>query len=577
MAFRPDGYPYVAGRRSNSVLRYQASSGAFAGPVVPPGSGGASSPLDLLFGANGDLLVTSRGTHQVLRYGATPRFAFTVSLAWASAGTTTVNYATAGGMALAGRGYTAVSGALTFAPGQTSQTVVAQALDDGLADPTLALTINRSNPAGGGITPSQGIGTTLDDAKFYVVGGGTSDSTYQYASGGAALGNNALGGGDTAPPGVATTAAGTTEWVAGANKTVYVSNAGGALLGPRSAGGLSSSAALTGVATSGTDLWPVDSSSAAAYTYAGAARRPPGNQPPGHRDRRHVLRGGGRHGAEGLRQPTPGRRADRGRSHSDVWIVDSGTDKVYQYIDRQALVGGPDGRLRVADGGGPLRGQRHLLRPRDRGAVPRQYLHQDRRQRRHRLRLRHPRLAHDGDHHLHQRHGPVPGGHGDLHVRHLGGCEHRGHLGRDYGDDFLQPVPPSGRAGGCPGRPGRGFAGRALQGHRRRDRPRGIPVFPGGTAPHNATGTATYLGRYTGEGTFTLLTLDPATLTGTFTGSFVFVAANGDRLAFNYGATTPRHVHGDADERRQGGGAVRGGLHAGPGGEHRPLRGPHRR
>ena len=33
---------------------------------------------------------------------------------------------------------------------------------------------------------------------------------------------------------------------------------------------------------------------------------------------------------------------------------------------------------------------------------------------------------------------------------------------------------------------------------------------------------------------FTLLSLDFATLTGTFRGSFVFVAANGDRLKCNY-------------------------------------------
>jgi hypothetical protein len=65
--------------------------------------------------------------------------------------------------------------------------------------------------------------------------------------------------------------------------------------------------------------------------------------------------------------------------------------------------------------------------------------------------------------------------------------------------------------------------------------PLGIPVFPGGTAPHDATGTATRLGSYSGEGEFELLTFDPATGTGTFRGSFVFVAANGDRLAFTYG------------------------------------------
>jgi hypothetical protein len=68
--------------------------------------------------------------------------------------------------------------------------------------------------------------------------------------------------------------------------------------------------------------------------------------------------------------------------------------------------------------------------------------------------------------------------------------------------------------------------------------PSGLPVFPGGTAAHDATGTATQLGRYTGEGLFTLLGFTSAT-TGTFRGAFVFVAANGDRLAFNYGASTP--------------------------------------
>jgi hypothetical protein len=67
--------------------------------------------------------------------------------------------------------------------------------------------------------------------------------------------------------------------------------------------------------------------------------------------------------------------------------------------------------------------------------------------------------------------------------------------------------------------------------------PDGIPVFPGGLASHNATGTATHLGKYTGnEGMFTLLTFDFSTLTGTFEGSFVFVAANGDRLKCNYHA-----------------------------------------
>jgi hypothetical protein len=68
--------------------------------------------------------------------------------------------------------------------------------------------------------------------------------------------------------------------------------------------------------------------------------------------------------------------------------------------------------------------------------------------------------------------------------------------------------------------------------------PSGLPLFPGGTAPHDATGQGTLLGTYTGDGVFTLDGFTSAT-TGTFHGTFVFVAANGDRLAMRYGVTTP--------------------------------------
>src|SRR5262245_4438018 len=67
--------------------------------------------------------------------------------------------------------------------------------------------------------------------------------------------------------------------------------------------------------------------------------------------------------------------------------------------------------------------------------------------------------------------------------------------------------------------------------------PLGISLV-GADSPHDATGTATHVGRYSGdEGNFNLLSFDPATGAGTFEGSFVFVAKNGDRLAFTYGDT----------------------------------------
>jgi hypothetical protein len=68
--------------------------------------------------------------------------------------------------------------------------------------------------------------------------------------------------------------------------------------------------------------------------------------------------------------------------------------------------------------------------------------------------------------------------------------------------------------------------------------PGGMPLFPGGTAAHSDSGHATHLGSYTGEGTFELgsLAISPTgAVTGTFQGSYVFVAANGDQLAFTYG------------------------------------------
>lgn len=69
--------------------------------------------------------------------------------------------------------------------------------------------------------------------------------------------------------------------------------------------------------------------------------------------------------------------------------------------------------------------------------------------------------------------------------------------------------------------------------------PEGLPLVPGFSASHSATGRATGLGRYTGEGELTLgsLEISPTTgaVTGTFQGTFVFTAANGDKLAVTYG------------------------------------------
>lgn len=66
-----------------------------------------------------------------------------------------------------------------------------------------------------------------------------------------------------------------------------------------------------------------------------------------------------------------------------------------------------------------------------------------------------------------------------------------------------------------------------------------IPIVPFVPVHHDATGQATHLGRYHGEGSYQLLGFTGPT-TGIFGSAspFIFVGANGDQIAFTYGDTT---------------------------------------
>jgi hypothetical protein len=66
--------------------------------------------------------------------------------------------------------------------------------------------------------------------------------------------------------------------------------------------------------------------------------------------------------------------------------------------------------------------------------------------------------------------------------------------------------------------------------------PMGLSIL-GADSPHSATGHATHVGRYSGDGVANVLSFDPSTGSGTFRGRYTFVAANGDRLACTYGDT----------------------------------------
>jgi hypothetical protein len=95
----------------------------------------------------------------------TTELTFTLTLSTASDVPVTVAYATADGTAEAGSDYQAASGTLTFAPGESSQTVTVLVNGDGLAEPdeTFIVSLTLSDPTNAGIADGQGVGTVTDD------------------------------------------------------------------------------------------------------------------------------------------------------------------------------------------------------------------------------------------------------------------------------------------------------------------------------------------------------------------------------------------------------------------------------
>ena len=73
LAFGPDNNFYVASFKTNSVLRYDGQTGAFIDAFVPPSSGGLDGSISLTFRPDNYLCVVSGkfGSNSILRYNAT--------------------------------------------------------------------------------------------------------------------------------------------------------------------------------------------------------------------------------------------------------------------------------------------------------------------------------------------------------------------------------------------------------------------------------------------------------------------------------------------------------------------------
>jgi Bacterial Ig domain/Cellulose binding domain/Calx-beta domain/Glycosyl hydrolases family 18 len=93
--------------------------------------------------------------------GSTP-FQFKVELSFPSTQTVTVRYSTSDATAKSGADYQAVSGTLTFAPGETSKTILVPVFADELVEGDETFNVVLSSPSGATLAKAQGIGTIKD-------------------------------------------------------------------------------------------------------------------------------------------------------------------------------------------------------------------------------------------------------------------------------------------------------------------------------------------------------------------------------------------------------------------------------
>lgn len=275
----------------------------------------------------------------------------------------------------------------TSANWNIDQTVTVTGVDDTIYDGNIAYNVvvaaaTSADPLYNGINPADVALTNLDNdpippTKFYVVNDSTQNRTYEYDASGLPIENYLVSSGNTTPRGIAMTSAGDRAWVVDANRNVYVYNTSGGLLGSWAAGTLTTSANVQGIATDGTNIWIVDSQADRVFYYANAASRLSGTQTAtsfplstGNLNATDLVFGTDgvnrtlwvvdsattdrvyRYslGTNGLSTTTPtswvlnsanstptGIALDPTNSSFDIWVVDSGTDRVYRYANARNL------------------------------------------------------------------------------------------------------------------------------------------------------------------------------------------------------------------------------------------------
>jgi hypothetical protein len=115
-----------------------------------------------------DVLQFTQSTFSVGENSAT--LTLTVTRSNSTSGSVTVDFATSDGTATAGADYTAASGTLTFAAGETEKTITVTILNDALPEADETFLVTLSNPTGGGTLGPRAVATvTINDDDSTVV------------------------------------------------------------------------------------------------------------------------------------------------------------------------------------------------------------------------------------------------------------------------------------------------------------------------------------------------------------------------------------------------------------------------
>ncbi|UPY36285.1 Calx-beta domain-containing protein [Sediminicoccus sp. KRV36] len=157
------GQHYVI-RNLSYNARIAAGGEASFGFQASGGAGNAVTGLLLnAMPANSLPLLSVADASMLEGAGGTANLAFAVTLSAAASAPVTVNYATANGTATAGSDYTAKSGSLTFAAGETSKIVQIAVVGDRLAEASETFNLQISGAKGAAIGDGLAVGTILND------------------------------------------------------------------------------------------------------------------------------------------------------------------------------------------------------------------------------------------------------------------------------------------------------------------------------------------------------------------------------------------------------------------------------